>query len=31
MVNNREMTFPPDAVERDGHVLISRDSIQPLK
>lgn len=30
-VNNREVTFPPDAVERDGHVLISRDSIQPLK
>jgi cytoskeletal protein RodZ len=31
MVNNREVTFPPGAVERDGHVLISRDSIQPLK
>jgi cytoskeletal protein RodZ len=31
LVNNRELTFPPDAVEKDGHVLISRDSIQPLK
>jgi cytoskeleton protein RodZ len=30
-VNNREMAFPPEAVERDGHILISRDSIQPLK
>jgi cytoskeletal protein RodZ len=30
-VNNRDVTFPPGAVERDGHVLISRDSIQPLK
>ncbi|HVG18617.1 MAG TPA: helix-turn-helix transcriptional regulator [Blastocatellia bacterium] len=30
-VNNREVTFPPDAIERDGHILISRDSIQPLK
>lgn len=31
MVNNRELTFPPGAVERDGHVIISRDNIQPLK
>ena len=30
-INNRDVTFPPGAVERDGHVLISRDSIQPLK
>jgi cytoskeletal protein RodZ len=31
MVNNREVTFPSGAVERDGHILISRDNIQPLK
>jgi hypothetical protein len=30
-VNNREVPFPPDAVDRDGHILISRDSIQPIK
>ena len=31
MVNNREVVFPPNAPDRDGHVLISRDGIQPVK